>query len=200
MKVKGFFIDEKSYIRRRTYIAFVIFIIGIILGAVYCVTLNAESDNDLNAYLTKYFSSIQANGNQSGILKNSLLGYIKIFVVIYLSSFVRPGIFLTASTVTLKGFTSGFTTASFIKYYGVKGMLIPSASLVSVLLYLPAMLILSASSMSCSVNRYNYEKSRLRSFNVLSICCFTIFCAASFSDAFITTTFMKLIASLFTIN
>ena len=198
MKIKGFFVGEKSFIKRWIYISFVIFIIGITLGAVYCVCLNANEDSSLNDYFIRYFNSIRGENGKIVILKKSLIGYTRIACVIYLCSFVRPGVAGSLATVVLKGFTVGFTNASLIKYFGIKAILIPMASFISVVLYLPALLTMCAGAVNCSLNRYRGEKKQLRAFSVLAICCFTIFCAASVSDAFISTIFMKLIAPIFT--
>lgn len=198
MKIKGFFMGEKSFIRRWIYISFIFFIIGITIGAVYCVVLDAEADSSLNNYLIKYFSNIKGENSSITVFKNALIGYARLTVIIYLCAFVRPGAVGSIAAVMIKGFTSGFTNASLIKYFGVKGLLIPGVSFLTVVLYLPALLAMAAGSVNCSLNRYRGERGQLKAFTCLAICCFTIFCAASLSDAFITTTFMKLIAPVFT--
>lgn len=198
MRVKGIFIDEKNYIKRWTYIDFTIFIIGITLGAIYCALLDFDADNSLSSYLSRYFIQLQENLNRTQIFKNSLCGYSKTFLIIYFCSYIRPGILGTTLALCAKGFSSGFTTASFIKYYGLKGILIPGISLISVLIYLPALLVFSSFSMTLSINKFQGERRKIKSFNLLAICCFTIFCVAALCDAFITTTFMKLISSVFT--
>lgn len=198
MKIKGFFMGEKSFIRRWIYISFIFFIIGITIGAVYCVVLDAEADISLNNYFIKYFSNIKGENSSITVFKNALIGYARLTVIIYLCAFVRPGAVGSIAAVMIKGFTSGFTNASLIKYFGVKGLLIPGVSFLTVMLYLPALLAMAAGSVNCSLNRYKGERGQLKAFTCLAICCFTIFCAASLSDAFITTTFMKLIAPVFT--
>ena len=197
VRIQGFFSGEKKYIRKQTYISFTFFVIGIVLGAAYCVLLKADSDTSLCSYFEKYFTSIQNGSDRSLILKNALLSYVRLFALIFVSSFARPGIILSLGTVTAKGFTSGFTTASAVKYYGIKGLLVPVSSFISLLIYLPALLILTAGSINCSQTHYRGEKRNIRLFLTLAICCLTIFCAAAFSDAFITTTFMKLFSAYF---
>ena len=198
MKIKGFFMGEKRFIRKWIYISFVFFVIGITIGAIYCILLDTEADNTLNSYFIKYFSDIRGKNSSITVFKNTLVGYTRLAVIIYLCSFVRPGVVGSIAVVVIKGFTSGFTNASLIKYFGVRGLLIPGVSFLTVLLYLPALLVMTAGSVNCSLNRYKGERGQLKAFTGLAICCFTIFCAASLSDAYITTTFMKLIARFFT--
>lgn len=197
VRIQGFFTGEKNHIRKLTCVTFTFFVMGIAAGAIYCVLLKSDADTSLSSYFEKYFAGIQDLSNRSMILKNSLLSYLRMFLMIFAAAFFRPGIIVSLCTVTVKGFTSGFTTASAIKYYGIKGLLVPASSFISLLLYLPALLILASGSINCSQTHYMGEKRNLRLFLTLAICCLTIFCAAAFSDAFITTTFMRFSSRLF---
>ena len=198
VRIQGFFTGEKSHIKKLTYIAFTFFVIGISAGAVYCVLLKADSDTALCGYFEKYFSKISDVSDRGLILKNSLFSYLRMFFLIFISAFAHPGAAVSLGTVTVKGFTVGFTTASAIKYYGAKGLLVPASSFISLLLYLPALLILTGGSINRSQTCYKHENCSTKRFMTLAICCLTIFCAAAFSDAFITTTFMKLFSRFFT--
>ena len=197
MKIKGLFISEKAQLKKWIYITLFLFIAGVTAGAGYSVLLSAESDSSVVKYLNAYFCKIAVECNYSEVLYNSLIEYTKLFIIIFLSSFVRPGIIVIEGTAVLKGIISGFTTASFIKYYGTKGIFASLSSLPSTVIYLPALLFFCAGSAVYCLNRYNREKKQTKRYIVLAICCLTTFCVASISDTYITTTFMKLISSFF---
>lgn len=197
MKITGYVSDEKRYIKKLIYICFLLFVIGVAAGAVYCGFLDDAQNSSISRYLTQYFDGYAQNSDYITIFKGSLWGYFKSFLVIYLCSFVRPGIVGSAGTVILKGFTSGFSTAAFVKLYGIKGLLITGTNFLPQAVYIPTILLLCAASVNLSVNTYRGDKEGRRRFNLLAICCLTIFCVTAVFDALITTTFMKLISGIF---
>jgi len=197
MKIKGFFINEKRYIKKWIFTMLIFFIIGIVSGTLYCTSLASDYDSSVSSYLSSYFEQIRNNCEYISIFKNSLFDYFKIFIIIFVSAFFRPGVILTTASVILKGFIIGFTSASFIKYFNIAGLLASLSSLPSTLIYLPSLLMLASASVVFAINRHRQEKSKLKGYIVLSICCLTIFCVASLFDTFITTTFMKIISSVF---
>jgi len=197
MKITGFVRDEKRYIRKLVYICFLLFVAGIAVGAVYCAFLDDAQNSSVSRYLTQYFGGYAQNVDYITIFKGSLWGYFKSFLIVFLCSFVRPGVIGSAGVVILKGFSSGFSTASFVKLYGIKGLLITGANFLSQIIFIPTLLLFCAASIDLSINTYRGEKDARRRFNLLAICCLTIFCVAAVFDAFITTTFMKLISGIF---
>ena len=198
MKINAILINNKKYIYQKTLIMLLIFIAGTVLGAIYCTLLSSQSDDSLNSYLFDFFSRIKDELPYVRTLKSSLIKNIRIFFIIFMCSYFRFGKPVIASVVGIKGFVSGFTSGTFIKYFGIKGMLLPLSSLFSNILFIPAFLILSAKSGIMASDRREADKITKRKYLSLAICCLTIFCASSVLDSYITTTFMKLISSLFT--
>lgn len=198
MKINAILINNKKYIYQKSLIMLLIFITGIILGAVYCTLLSSQTDDSLNSYLSDFFTRIKDELPYIKTLKGSLFKNIRVFFMIYICSYFRFGMPVIISVVGIKGFVSGFASGVFIKYYGIKGMLLSLSSLFSNLLFIPAFLVLSAASGIMASDRKTADKTKKRKFVSLAICCLTIFCASSVLDSYITTTFMKLISSLFT--
>ncbi len=198
MKINAIFINNKKYIFQKTLIMLLIFITGIILGAFYCTLLSSQTDDSLYSYLADFFTRIKDELPYIKTLKSSLFKNIRLFLIIYISSFFRFGKPVIMSVVGTKGFVSGFASGVFIKYYGIKGMLLSLSSIFSNLLFIPAFLVLSAASGVMAAERKTTDKIKKRKYITLAICCLTIFCASSVLDCYLTTTFMKLISSLFT--
>lgn len=200
MKIRKFYFNNRRYTKKWIYILLVFFIIGICAGSVYAALLNVEFDLEINSYFYDYFNNIKLSDNRTLVLKNSLVSNIKTVVLIFLVAFLKPGILVILATVGLKGFICGFTAATFVKHYSVYGMLLTSSSIVSDFIYFPFFIYYCSKAVSFCINRQKTEKSKIKEFLMLSICCLTIFCITSFVDAFITTTFMKLTASKFNIK
>ena len=197
MKINGFFINEKKYLYKKILITLIIYIIGIILGAVYCTLIASQFDASLSSYLSDFFTRINAEAQYLETLKNSLFKNIRLFVIIFIFSYFKIGSVLISSTVGIKGFVAGFASGIFIKYYSFKGILLPLSSLFSNILFLPTLFLFATVSSMLSRDRKNIDLKRRKKYVLLSICCLTIFCVSSVFDCFVTTTFMKLISSFF---
>ncbi len=193
MKINSFYVNEKNYISKWLYIIFGLFCIGITAGAIYCTGLNTASSISINNFLTNFFSSFNTDIDKFASFKNSIFDSGKFFIIIFLSSFIKPGVFLIGGCAVLKGFISGFTIASFIKFYKVKGLLVYLCQLPSVLIFIPTFLFFSAYSMIFCINRHGNEKNNAKKYILLSFCCLAIFCITSFLDGYISTIFMKLL-------
>ena len=59
MKIKGFIVNDKKYIYQKTFVMLIIYIIGIILGAIYCTLIASQSDDSLYSYLSNFFTHIK---------------------------------------------------------------------------------------------------------------------------------------------
>lgn len=197
MKIKGFIINDKKYIYQKTLIMLIIYVIGIIGGAIYCSLLSEQFDDSLSSYLLNFFSQLKDEPAYLETFKSSLLKNLRLFFIIYIMSFFRIGAFGIMSTVAIKGFVSGFASGVFIKYYGIKGLLLSISPIFSNFLFIPAFLLLASASAIMASDRKNADKVQKRKYLILAICCLTIFCASSVLDSFLTTTFMKFLASHF---
>lgn len=195
MQIKGILINKRQYIFKKTFAMLFFYLIGVICGSVYCSFLPQHQDSSLISYLSDFFVRIEDGLIYSQILKSSLLKNFGIFLVIFILSFFRFGGIGIILSVMSKGFSAGFASGLFAKYYGAKGILICLSSSCSSFLFIPVLLFFSASSAMMSSDRRNADKFEKRKYLLLSICCLTIFCVCSVLDSFLTTTFMKLIAS-----
>lgn len=171
------------------YASVICLFLGIVAGAVYMA--NSGGDSELYEYLSRYFESFSAEGRRFEIFKNSLSDNIKFILVITFCAFFRLGVAGTLGCCVFKGFTSGFTTAAFVKYYGIRGLLVPLSSLLSTVIYLPVFVIFCTYSASFSLSRD--KKNMLGKFLLFVLMCFTVFSVISFFDGYVTTTFIKLL-------
>ena len=163
---------------------------GIIAGAAYMAA--SAGENELYEYLSRCFDSFSADNNRFLIFKNSFADNIRLVIIITACSFFRLGAAGSLGCCLFKGFTSGFTTAAFVKYYGIRGLLVPISSIFSTIVFLPSLIIFCACSADFSLAGGKKDKSRLGRFLILAAICTLIFCIASFFDGYVTSTFIKL--------
>lgn len=175
------------------WVGAVFFALGIFVGSFYAAGLTGEAFSDVLGYLKAYFEG--GVRNRGEVFLNSFLLNLRLFVVIFLSGFFKFTMPLTIVSIGFEGFTSGFTTASLIKVFGTKGLLLGLSGIVSTLIFIVNLVFFGAWSMKFSLNNGKNDRFFKKNYFILSGIALTIFCIASLSDGYITTTFMGLIVN-----
>lgn len=171
-------------------ISFFILAAGVILGSLYLSKIGADYGDGIKVYLDGFIQS-GAERDCFAVFKKALKENLLSLAVVFAAGFFRFGMIFTAASVIRRGFVIGFTASSFIKFYGLKGLLIMSATMPSVLIIVPAFLIFAAVSAKFSVSKEKNQKKFIISYIFFTFFIFTIFCAAALSEGYLTTTFMK---------
>ncbi len=172
------------------YAALFLLAAGTAAGSVYLMRSGAETAEGVRAYLARFFETFAANKNNAAVFKNSLVSNLICAGIIFTAGFFRFGCILTGALLLRRGFVMGFTAASFFKFYGLRGMFIMLSTMPTVLITIPAMLLFSAVSVNFSLNRERKEKKFIFSYIFFLILTISIFCVASLSEGYLTTTFM----------
>ena len=146
---------------------------------------------DVTEYLKTVFSPDAIHESGADVFKSSFASNLVTLAIIFFAGFFRFGFLVTGAIILRKGFITGFTTASFLRAYGAKGILAMLSASPSMLITVPAILIFSAVSIIFSRNENKLKKFFIFSYIFFGIFMIAIFCAASFSDGFLTTTFMN---------
>lgn len=198
MKIKGYILNSKNYIFQKTLLMLLIYITGISIGAIYCTFIASQFDDSLYTYLLNFFGKIKDELPYLDTFKSSIFKNIRLFLILFVSSYFRLGCISIIATVGIRGFVAGFSSGIFIKYYSIKGLLLSLSPLFSSLLFLPCFLFFASASFIMCTDRKMSDNIQKRRYVLLAICTLTIFCASSLIDSYITTTFMKLISPFFT--
>ncbi len=198
MKIKGYILNSKNYIFQKTLLMLLIYITGISAGAIYCTFIASQFDDSLYTYLLNFFGKIKDELPYLDTFKSSIFKNIRLFLILFVSSYFRLGSVSIIATVGIRGFVVGFSSGIFVKYYSIKGLLLSLSSLFSSLLFLPCFLFFASASFIMCSDRKMSDNIQKRRYVLLAICTLTIFCASSLIDSYITTTFMKLISPFFT--
>ena len=175
-------------------LAICVFSAGIILGSVCLMHTNAEASKSLEMYLSEFFKASQSQINPHTVFKNALKENLIYFDVVFIAGFFRIGLVFIAGVLVRKGFIIGFTSAAFIKFYGIKGMLVTVSMLPGTVLLVPAFLFLSTVSADLSVHRAKKEKNFLIYYIFFALAVISIFCVSALAEGYLTTTFMKMLS------
>ncbi len=180
-------------IKKYVYIILSVFTLGVLIGSIYASGIEGADADKIKEYLLGFFeNNIRSN---TEIFVSSLLDNLKIFFVIFLFAFFKIGTPFIMGVGCVEGFISGFTVATLVKAMGTKGILLNLSSIFSVLIFVINLMFFSAFSMEFGLGGGKKEKTAKKNYIIISLIFLTIFCVASVFDGYITTTFMKLIAT-----
>ena len=183
-----------------------IFIIGIVIGALAVKTLPDEQKTELIGYLQVFFQGL--TGQQEGIsdthslLTSVMFNNIKMIGIMWLLGFTIVGIPFVLFLVCLRGFVIGFTVGFLVNEYIMKGLLF---AFVSVLphnfLAVPAILATGVAATSFSlmlVRRKNKENLFYNSisYSVFCLIMLVLMLGATLIEVYISPVFMKTAAQI----
>lgn len=163
--------------------------IGIISGSV-CMALS-DGDTEFYNYLMRCFDSFSVDCKHFDIFKNSFFGGIKLFLIITLCAFFKAGVLGSLGCCAFKGFTSGFTTAAFVKYYGISGLLMPLSYMLSTIVLLPIVVLFSTYSASLALNKDEREIEQIGHFLCFALLCVGMLLIIALLDGYVTPTLIK---------
>lgn len=182
--------DEKK--NTGTYILlFIALGAGVILGSAYLLRSWDGMGEGIRGYLDGIMETAAENAGWLSSFKSSFVSNLLTFAVIFIMGFFRFGFLGTGLIIIRKGFVTGFTAASFLQAYGIKGIMAMIAASPSSLATVPALLIFSAASVAFSMKENKFQKKNIFSYIFFAIFIISIFCAASLLEGFLTTTFTK---------
>ncbi|MDD6483905.1 MAG: stage II sporulation protein M [Clostridiales bacterium] len=160
---------------------------GVCAGSVYLMSL--DDTTELCGFLGSYFNGLSEGANRAAAFKNALKSNTVLVLVMFLSGFFRIGAAAVGLCLARQGFVMGFTTAALYRIYGMRGMLVSLSFLPASVLSVPAMLMYA--SLCASLSPVRAGKKIILYYIFVTFFIITIFCAASFLEGYLTTTFMQ---------
>ena len=136
------------------FILLILFIIGIIIGAILINTLNSEDKLRISSHFSWIFSSISEQDYKSiDIFKSSLFSNIKIALIVWVLGLFTIGIIIIPLIISWKGVAIGFTVGFLVKEFGIKGFVFSLTSLLPhYLIIIPGFLAIGAIGISNSIH------------------------------------------------
>ena len=163
-----------------------VYALGIAIGGIRQV----KSENpDMYEYLSGAVSEYAPAAVKS--IKSVASDNVKLLAVLALGGLFKAGIILIPAAMLLKGYTAGFSITAVIRLYGIKGLILCGANILSVMLLIPSIAYYG------SVTSYNLLQNPmtkgeyLKKYFLILIFLTAIFCIDSLLRGFLSSTFMK---------
>ncbi|SMC58520.1 stage II sporulation protein M [Sporomusa malonica] len=184
-----------------------IFVIGIVFGAMAVKTLPDEQKTELIGYLRVFFQGLVEPQNTAGdtqsLLAGVLINNMKVIGLMWLLGFTIVGIPFVLFLVCLRGFVIGFTVGFLVNEYIMRGLLF---AVVSVLphnfLAVPAILAtgVSATTFSLMLVRRNRSKDNLFynsiAYSIFCLAMLVVMLGAALVEVYVSPVFMKTVAQM----
>ncbi|AIF51515.1 stage II sporulation protein M [Pelosinus sp. UFO1] len=185
-----------------------IFVIGIVVGALAVKILPDEQKTELINYLRIFFTGL-AQGTEEVASSETMIGVVmfnnaKTVVLMWILGFTIVGIPFVLFILFTRGFIIGFTVGFLVNEYVMKGLLFAFASVLPHNLFaVPAILVLSVSATTFSLmllRRKTYGKVNIWyeaiRYSILCMIILALMLFAALLEVYISPVFMKLAASL----
>lgn len=185
-----------------------IFIIGVVVGALAVKILPDEQKNELINYLRIFFTGL-SQGKEEAFSSENMIGMVmfnnaKTVVLMWILGFTIVGIPFVLFILFTRGFIIGFTVGFLVNEYVMRGLLFAFASILPHNLFaVPAILVMGVSATTFSlmlVRRKTYGKINIWyeavRYSVLCILMLAVVLFAALIEVYISPVFMKLAATL----
>ncbi|HEY3427014.1 MAG TPA: stage II sporulation protein M [Negativicutes bacterium] len=201
----------KDYLRVNLVAYFfmiLIFVIGVVVGALAVKTLPNEQKTELISYLQIFFSGLTQGANGVGdastMLGTVMFNNAKTIILMWLLGFTIVGVPFVLFILFTRGFIIGFTVGFLVNEYIMKGLLFALASVLPHNFFaIPAILVTGVSATTFSlmlVRRKLHGKTNLLyvsvAYSVLCMGMLLLMMVAALIEVYISPVFMKLIAGL----
>ncbi|MDR3593025.1 MAG: stage II sporulation protein M [Negativicutes bacterium] len=185
-----------------------IFLIGVVVGALAVKTLPEEQKVELIGYLKIFFQGLvhgPGSGDTPELFGTVLLNNVKTVALMWLLGFTVVGIPFVLFIIFTRGFVIGFTVGFLVNEYVLKGLVFALASVLPHnFLAVPALLVTGVSATSFSlmlVRRRLRAKANLFyesiGYSLLCLLMLILIVIASLVEVYISPVFMKLVVGLF---
>ncbi|WP_101844155.1 stage II sporulation protein M [Halobacillus sp. Marseille-P3879] len=110
---------------------FVLFIMGMVFGAIIVNSMNFVQKEDLFFYLKQFFEQMvdRSGPDRTGLLKDSILYHLKYMLLLFLLGISIVGMPIITVLLFIKGLVVGFSVGFLVNQMGWYGLLLSSASI-----------------------------------------------------------------------
>ncbi|MBF0709090.1 MULTISPECIES: stage II sporulation protein M [Bacillales] len=190
-----------------TFIA-VLFLMGIVFGAVIVNSLSFTQKEDLAVYLGRFFGQVSDGqfATSSEMFHQSLTHYAKYIGLMWLLGLTIIGLPIVLIMLFLKGIVVGFTVGFLVNQMSWKGFLLAFVSVFPQnIIAVPAMVIVATASLTFSLRlmRQLFMKRRIEPilppflrFSGLVICALSFLCLAAWFEAYLSPGLIKAVVEM----
>ncbi len=163
-------------------------------GCIYLMNTSGENVNYIKDYLTSFFDGFGENVKKNQILKNAFIQNLLLAFFIFISGFFKIGTPVVAFCIARKGFIMGFTSASVLRSFGIKGLILNMAYLPTIIISVPAFLFFASISINNSYGSIEAKKKNLLLYLFVALITSLFLFLSALFEAYITTSFMNFMA------
>ncbi len=189
--------ENKDKLRLLFIISYFVFAAGSIAGSIYYVNC-AGALGDIKNSWNLYVNSIKNGLELNAVIKNALKNNLILLCVLFVSAFFRAGIALSGFYIARKGFVTGFTAASIVNIYGIKGISLILISVLQYIIIIPITLLIFSMNSLVSLRIIRTDKKTVIFYILFFILATTIFCVEAALEGLYSTTFMKWLLNMVT--
>lgn len=138
----------------------VLFLIGIIFGAIIVNSLNYTQKQDLFVYLSKFFGQVSDGqlASASVMFKQSFFHYVKYFGLIWILGLSVIGLPIILILIFLKGIVVGFTVGFLVNQMGWYGFMLSFVSVMPQnLVLIPAFIVVGTTAIAFSIKMIRHQ-------------------------------------------
>ena len=190
-----------------TFIA-VLFLMGIVFGAVIVNSLSLTQKEELAIYLGRFFGQVSEGqfATSSEMFDQSFTHYVKYIGLMWLLGLTIIGLPIILIMLFLKGIVVGFTVGFLVNQMSWKGFLLAFVSVFPQnILAVPAMIVVGAASLTFSLRLMRQLLMKRRTevilppfirFTVLVICSLGVLCVAAWFEAYLSPGLIKAVVDI----
>ncbi|MGA9288099.1 MAG: stage II sporulation protein M [Anaerobacillus sp.] len=190
-----------------TFIA-VLFLMGIVFGAVIVNSLSLTQKEELTVYLSRFFGQVSEGqfATSSEMFHQSLTHYVKYISLMWLLGLTIIGLPIVLIMLFLKGIVVGFTVGFLVNQMSWKGFLLAFVSVFPQnILAVPAMIVVGTASLTFSLRLMRQLVMKRRTeliltpfirFSVLVICTLGVLCMAAWFEAYLSPGLIKAVVDM----
>ncbi len=203
-QVIAFHIEEN----RSIYIfTTVLFLMGIIFGAIIVNSLSLGQRHDLHIYLNQFFGQVAEGqfADSAAMFAQSFAHYMKYIGLMWVLGLTIIGLPVILILLFIKGVVVGFTVGFLVNQLGMNGFLLSFASVMPQnFILVPAFIIVSTASVAFSLKMVRHQfikrshepifQSFLR-YSALVVCIGAVLAVASAFEAYISPNLMRMVVT-----
>lgn len=187
----------------------ILFVMGIIFGAVVVNSLSYDQKDDLFLYLNRFFGHVSSGdmAEASLMFKQSFIHYLKYIGLMWILGVSIIGLPIILILLFLKGIVVGFTVGFLVNQLGLHGFLLSFVSVMPQnIILIPVFLICTAQAIMFSIKmvRQQFIKrvnepilAHFTNYTLLMVVMIVFISIASVYEAYISPALMKSVVQLF---
>ncbi len=170
-----------------TIIFTILYAVGIFFGGLG--QARSGKQEDMYSYITGATSAYTANTTDS--IKSVAVNNLKLLICLLAGGCFVFGPILLSAVIFCKGFSAGFAITAVLRLYGIKGLLLCGANILSALFLIPAILYYgSVASQNVIVGRHE-KKYFWKRYLFIALFITAVICADSFARGYLSSVFMR---------